>query len=127
MFLSGMCDCLKIPHEFWKHRRKNEHWFAQERLVLEFVTLRLHKRYFRHRWDLEDMFLTNASMVFELFGRHKLMKEEFPDLFRACLKMEGEQAGRFCLALAKEIGYVDSCHEGLTLPGVWEGQMVQHR
>jgi len=118
MFLFGMCDHLSIPRYFWKHRRRNEWWFPPEVLVLELITLRLRERYFRHRWDFEDMFLMHGCVVMKLLKRHRLMKDEYPDLFRACLKMEGEQSGRFCLELAKEIGYVDACHQGVAVPSV---------
>ena len=124
LFLSGLCETLAMPVDFWKHRKVNEHWFPKEDLALDLLILRMHVRYFRHRWDFEAMFLTNACKVHEMFRRHRMMEEDFPELWRACLKIEGEQAGRFVLQVAKESGYVEACHPRFSLRDLRETDMV---
>lgn len=113
-----------VLRAFWKHRPKQYWFFPEENLVFDLVTLRLRKRYLRHRPEISQMTKAHAELVHSAMHRHAMMEWDYPDLYRACLKIEGEDAGWFAIQLARECGYVAACYEGVTVSGLRKAQVV---
>ncbi len=123
-FAAVVGEAVNVEPRFWETRSKHEKWHPEETFVIDLLTLRLRKRYMRHRVECGKMLRAHSSNLFFSMGRHRLMQQDFPELHRACSRIEGEMAGRFVVQLAKESGYVEACHPAVTVQSVWEERLV---
>ena len=113
-----------VGYSFWRDRAKQFRWMDPELLVLDLVFLRLRKRYWRHRPEISEMTHAHAETVHNAMDRHSMMQWDFPDLYRACIKIEGEDAGWFAIQLARDCGYVEACFKGVTVSDLRQAKVV---
>lgn len=118
LFANTIASSMDVLPNFWDHRTSNQRYLPGERLVLELVIARIKYRYHRHRWEIEAAMGTRPTTVQDCYNRARLMEDQFPDLLNACRTTEGNDAGWFCVQLAKECGYVEAMHEGVTVSSV---------
>lgn len=113
-----------VARAFWRDREKQYPWLQAELLVLDLVFLRMRKRYWRHRPEISQMTGAHAETVHNAMDRHSMMEWDFPDLYRACIKIEGEDAGWFAIQLARDCGYVEACFKGVTVSDLRQVKVV---